>query len=149
MKFLLLPVFISYLLHVQSLELLPKKWEGANASVNCEFLTQGPRFYLPTEPKSDDCRGFRYRVNFIVHEIYYSLMIEKLSFGGIECMDISLEDSWFYSTFKIGDLLGIRGELASMEFIEWKSVDSFQFRIYKREFLVKILEEGKLQFTEL
>lgn len=140
----------SSLFFSQKEEITPENWDNDHASVNCVFLTAGPRyFYEPTDQKSDYCKGFRYRVNFIVAEIYYSIMIEKLSFEGIECSDISITNSYFYNTFKIEDLLKLKGELASIEFLEWLSYDSFKIQIHRNDYIVKIQENGNCKFTKI
>jgi hypothetical protein len=137
-------------MYAQSAEIKPDIWKGDNASVNCVFLSHGPpSYYLPINPKSDWCQGFRYRVNLLVHEIYYSILVEKLSFEGWECMDISITGSYYFNSFKIGDLLKLKGELGSMKFLEWISHDSFKIEIQEIPYLVKILENGALQFKKI
>ena len=141
---------VSYcLLFAQRAEITPENWNGDHASVNCVFLTAGPGFHEPTDPKSDWCKGFRYRVSFMVTEIYYSILIEKLSFEGWECSDIFITNSYFYKAFKIGDLLKLKGELGYIEFLEWLSFDSFKIQIHKKDYFVKILKNGNCRFTKL
>ncbi len=146
--FCLLSLSISSLF-TQNSEIKPAKWDGDHASVNCVFLTAGPSFYEPTDPKSDYSKGFHYRVNFMVAEIYYSIMIEKLSFEGIEGSEISITNSYFYDTFRIADLLELKGELGFIEFLEWLSYDSFKIQIKDNNYLVKILKNGSCQISKL
>jgi len=129
-------LYVSYsLLFTQRAEIIPENWNGDHASVNCVFLTAGPGFHEPTDPKSDWCKGFRYRVSFIVAKIYYSILIEKLSFEGRECSDISITNSYFFNNFKIGDAIEYKGELASIKFLEWLSYNSFKIKIYEKTYL--------------
>ena len=132
----------------QSVQLKPEIWTGENASVYCVYLTTGPKYFEDRPVESDSCFGFEYRVSFIVYEIYYSILIERINFSDIECMDRNIEKSFYFNSFSLSEVLNIRGELGSMEFLDWLSTDSFKVKINKKIYLFKIEVDGKCQIQK-
>ena len=129
--------------------IIPRKLEKPVAKPNVVFISPGPKRAekLPDTPKlADWYTGRFYRVSFSVSEIYYSILVEQITFSGPTGGRRKVTDAFFLNGFKVGEKLGLRlARLTNLKFVKWLAWDTFLLREGKVEFMIKALPDGKFK----
>lgn len=107
------------------------EWSGNLVDKNVVFMTTGPKQFSAETIKAiadklpTDSTGKYYRVYFVLNEIYYSLVIEEMSFSGEEGNRIKSELNYFVSGAEFAkELLTIK-RLTNFKFLRWDSPTVF------------------------
>jgi hypothetical protein len=127
MRTLIITLFLANISFGQIANLTAEKLEKAMGDVNCVYMTRGPLEYPEvddSQTEADECYAKALRVSFLVYEVYYSIAVEEMEYKDVECMDIKVLSSYFLSGFELGDSLSL-GSLTWVQFIEWRTWDSF------------------------
>ena len=121
--------------------------------VDVTFLTEGDRFYKPTSEetyhpkwisKEDYEAVYKYRISFVLSEIYYSLLIEKISLGIKEGEKRFICDSFFYTGFDVAEDILQYGRLTNLEFKEWIAYNRFHLLEGDLALQFEIMNDGSL-----
>ncbi len=118
----------------QSLEL--REWSGTTTDENAVFMTRGANI--------ESTKTF-YRVYFLVYEVYYSLLIEEMTYSGIENSDITSKNKSFITGYEIASKFPNLLNLTNLRFIKWTSPTSFI--INENETKLKINIKPQEKFT--
>ncbi len=110
------------------------------------FLSQGDIDWLD-EP-INEVEGIAFRFIVTTSDIYNQMYIEKVTFGMEGCCKkiSSKRELPIDNVFK---LFGLKGERAGVEFGEWKSPTSFEFKIYDNKFLVEDTHKDKVLISKI
>lgn len=129
---------------------------GIDLDVNVDFLTTSERFYKVANTNdqyetwikdTEYERSYKYRISFIVSEIYYNLLVEKIELPNEEGEAKKAVERNFYTGFDIGDVLEW-GRLTNLSFKEWKDFRTFELVESDEVFQVQILTNGQLNVTK-
>ena len=118
----------------QSLEL--REWSGTTTDENAVFI-----FFFSN---IESTKTF-YRVYFLVYEVYYSLLIEEMTYSGIENSDITSKNKSFITGYEIASKFPNLLNLTNLRFIKWTSPTSFI--INENETKLKINIKPQEKFT--
>jgi len=116
-SFILILLFsLSGLVFAQEQRLELRKWSGSTTDENAVFTTRGSNI--------EATKTF-YRVYFLVYEVYYSLLIEEMSYSGIENSDVKSKNKSFITGYEIASKFPKLLNLTNLRFINWVSPTSF------------------------
>ena len=113
------------------------------------FISVGPRHefepvYRVLEPGA--CAQAAHRVLILNYANYDSLVIEELGFAGRKCRDIKVRKSFSVNGVTLGYALGEGTRFAwNIEFIGWAAWDIFVIRSAKKDFRIRVSDDGKIQ----
>lgn len=150
---LLLLSFSICLCFAQEQSISSKEWTWAVTDIDIDFLTCGPRFYIQKSTNqihshynSDNeyINAYKYRMSFVVSEIYYGILIEKISTGLSEEDERVIESKRYYSGFGIGDKITDMGRLTGLEFIKWPKYNEIYLKEYDQNFKIIINEDNTI-----
>ena len=113
-------------------------------------MTQGPSIWLE-EPDSSGAEGYAYRVIILYQEIYSVVLIETISFRGIEGSDRRVESTRMLNPHKTAEAFDLdnKGEFQSFDFVRWVSATSFEFELYKMRFLASDIDKSEIRVLKI
>ncbi|MFY0607667.1 MAG: hypothetical protein JXR10_13200 [Cyclobacteriaceae bacterium] len=134
----------------------PQSLKNINADI--DFLTTGDKFYKVTgtseqfeqwKKDSEYDGSYRYRVSFVLSEIYYSILIEKTQLPWKEGDARKVIEQNFYTGFDIAENILEYGRLTNLDFKEWKDFRTFELAESDDEIIeIQILTNGKIKVTK-
>jgi len=100
--------------------------------------------FLSTGPRKNGTKGLR--ISFIVAEVYYSIVVEEVTYGLTEGDDNKIVKSYF-----LEDLLISRhtktGPLVNLSFVKWLSWDEFEVKEGDKHFRIRYMKDGKFKIS--
>ncbi|WP_370087554.1 hypothetical protein [Ekhidna sp.] len=130
---------------------------GIDLDIDVDFLTTSERFYKVANSndqyetwKNDTeyAGSFRYRISFVVSEIYYNLLVEKIELPNEEGEAKKAIERNFYTGFDLAENVLEYGRLTNLSFKQWTDFRTFEL-IESDELLeVEILTNGQLKVTK-
>ncbi|GEM_PF-5358731 len=142
----------------QSQTVAPYKFpkSGIELDVDIFFLTTGDRFHRVANSKeqygsrkrdTEYDGSFRYRASFVLSEIYFNLLIEKIQLPREEGGEWKAIERNFYTGFDTGDVLEW-GCLTNLNFKEWKDFQTFELLESDELFEIQILANNQIKVTK-
>ena len=130
---------------------------GIELDVDITFLTTGERFFKVANSdgqyerwnKNTEYDGsFKYRVSFILSEIYYSLLIEKIKLPRKESEEKKAIERNLYTGFDIAENILEYGRLTNLSFKGWKDFRTFELLESDESLEIEILSNGEIKITK-
>ncbi len=141
------------LVWAQETDVQPLPTDIPSPEISITYLTCGPYFYelrgdtgnyhAVYADDSDIKDQLFYRVSLVLEEIYYSIMIEKISRGLEEGDPVKIVSKYFYSGFEVCKNLECR-MLTDVKFIKWKAFNTFLVKENEQFIEMIINKDGSL-----
>jgi hypothetical protein len=97
--------------------------------------------------ESEDVAGRAYRVVVTTSEIYNSMYFEEITIGDEGCC-VKVSSTRMFEIEQFAKKAGLKGELASLRFVEWLSPTSFKFKFHNRSFILRNVEKKIVSVME-
>ena len=130
---------------------------GIDLDIDIDFLTTSERFYkvantseqYETWKKDTEYEeSFRYRISFVVSEIYYNLLVEKIELPNDEGESKRAVERNFYTGFDMAENVLEYGRLTNLKFKQWNNFRTFELLESDELLEVEILTNGQLKVTK-